>query len=72
LRVTTEYRSLDEHEQVGKIYNKTGISKKVVAKACNLKKRVVERIKIIKESRGIKLIEKSRLLALEYEIELVR
>jgi putative IMPACT (imprinted ancient) family translation regulator len=73
LKVTIEYRDLSNIEKAVKMYNEKNISKRIVAKVCDLSREVVERAKkIVKESRNIGLIERSRLLTLEYEVELVR
>jgi hypothetical protein len=73
LRAMTEYRDFSDVEKVVKMCNEKGVSDRVAAKACSLSRRAVERAKkAVQENRNIGLSGRPRLLASEYEVELVR
>ena len=73
LRATAAYRGLEDVEKAVKMCNEEGISERVAAKACNVSRGAVERAKKAKkEGRDWGLTGRPRLLAPEYEVELVR
>ena len=73
LKVSVGYWSLDDLEKAVKMCCEKGISMRVAAKVCNIKKRAIERAKIaIKEGRNIGITGRPRLLTPKYEAELVK